>query len=173
MNTADAAYAVAHDYPGGTEALGPRMGITPAVLRNKVNRNRDPENRNVLSLAQAVAMTDLSNDERILEAWAAQRNAVLVKLPDAQPGDHDALVSKFNELYAELGDLSRDFSRFSVDNEIDSAGMGVLEADGMRAIRTVEELLMLIRKLYAREAEPGSLGKPTGSRVKVLPQGDA
>ncbi|MEX3691858.1 phage regulatory CII family protein [Paraburkholderia sp. BR14263] len=158
MNTTDAAYAVAHDYPGGTEALGPRMGISPAVLRNKVNRNRGPENRNVLSLAEAVAMTDLSNDERILEAWAAQRNAVLVKLPDAQLGDHDALTAKFNELYAELGDLSRDFMRFSAHNEIESHEMKVIEADGVRAIRTVEELLLLIRRLYARDGQIAGRG---------------
>ncbi|WP_341772648.1 phage regulatory CII family protein, partial [Burkholderia pseudomallei] len=39
MNIIDAAYAVVHDYPGGSESLAPRLGMSAAVLRNKVNPN--------------------------------------------------------------------------------------------------------------------------------------
>ncbi len=37
MNIVDAAYHTVHDYPGGANALAPRMGIkSPAVLNSKV-----------------------------------------------------------------------------------------------------------------------------------------
>ena len=39
MNVVDAAYLAVHTYPGGSESLGPRIGMSPAVLRNKVNPN--------------------------------------------------------------------------------------------------------------------------------------
>ncbi|PNE77837.1 hypothetical protein A8H37_06130 [Burkholderia thailandensis] len=39
MNILDTAHAVAHNYPGGCESLAPRLGVSPAVLRSKVNPN--------------------------------------------------------------------------------------------------------------------------------------
>lgn len=41
MNVTDAAYVTVHQYPGGSEALTPRLGMSAAVLRGKVNPNGD------------------------------------------------------------------------------------------------------------------------------------
>ena len=35
MTPQDAFHATCHAYPGGCESLAPRLGMTPAVLRNK------------------------------------------------------------------------------------------------------------------------------------------
>lgn len=78
MNTADAAYHVVHDYPGGSESLGPRVDISSAVLRNKVNPNNDTHR---LTLAEAVRITDITSDDRILQAWARARGYMLIKPP--------------------------------------------------------------------------------------------
>lgn len=53
MNVTDAAYDTVHQHPGGSEALAPRLGISAAVLRGKVNPNSD---RNLLSLQEADAL---------------------------------------------------------------------------------------------------------------------
>lgn len=84
MNTVDAAYHTVHDYPGGSESLGPRVGISPAVLRNKVNPNNETHH---LTLAEAVRMVDLTDDDRILKAWARARGFMLVKPPAGQTCD--------------------------------------------------------------------------------------
>lgn len=84
MNTVDAAYHTVHDYPGGSESLGPRVGISPAVLRNKVNPNNDTHH---LTLAEAVRMVDLTDDDRILQAWARARGYMLIKPPAGQTCD--------------------------------------------------------------------------------------
>ncbi|MFH7611555.1 hypothetical protein RA272_29150, partial [Pseudomonas syringae pv. tagetis] len=69
MNVTDAAYDTVHQYPGGSEALAPRLGMSAAVLRGKVNPNTD---RNLLSLQEADALMARTGDFRILHALCAQ-----------------------------------------------------------------------------------------------------
>jgi len=65
MNTIDAAYHTVHDYPGGAEALAPRMGMSAAVLRNKVNPNNTTHH---LTYAEAQRIVALTGDVRMLQA---------------------------------------------------------------------------------------------------------
>lgn len=76
MNIIDAAYHTVHDYPGGSVALGPRMGVSAAVLRNKVNPNCDTHR---LTLAEADRMIGLTGDMRLLQALAATHGYVLTR----------------------------------------------------------------------------------------------
>ncbi|MGB3290962.1 MAG: phage regulatory CII family protein [Burkholderiaceae bacterium] len=84
MNIIDSAHAVVHGYPGGSESLGPRVGISPAVLRNKVNPNNETHH---LTLAEAARITALTGDFRILQAWAHSEGFLLVKAPDGTTSD--------------------------------------------------------------------------------------
>lgn len=61
----DAAYNTVHDYPGGAEALAPRMGKSAKVLDSKVNRN---EFKHHLTLHEAVQIMGLTGDHRMLRA---------------------------------------------------------------------------------------------------------
>jgi len=80
MNVTDAADATVHDYPGGSESLAPRMGMSAAVLRNKVNPGND---RNHLSLSEADRLMRVTGDHRILQALADQHGYVLQRADDA------------------------------------------------------------------------------------------
>src|SRR5690606_31558983 len=84
MNSIDAAYSTVHDYPGGSESLGPRVGIGPAVLRNKVNPNNDTHH---LTFAEARRIADMTGDFRMLQAWAHECGFLLVKAPDGNTCD--------------------------------------------------------------------------------------
>lgn len=84
MNSIDAAHAVVHDYPGGSESLGPRVGISPAVLRNKVNPNNCTHH---LTFAEARRIADMTNDFRALQAWAHEAGFLLVKAPEGNACD--------------------------------------------------------------------------------------
>jgi len=97
MNTTDAAYHAVHDYPGGSESLGPRVGISPAVLRNKVNPNNETHH---LTFAEAQRVVDITDDERMLRAWAHSRGLLLIKAPD---GDHSASDMSVLEAVVETG----------------------------------------------------------------------
>jgi hypothetical protein len=100
MNVTDAAYATVHDYPGGSESLAPRLGMSPAVLRGKVNPNND---RNVLSLAEADALMGVSGDFRILHAMAAGHGFGLTPLDGADAGN---LVVALLRAASAKGDLA-------------------------------------------------------------------
>jgi hypothetical protein len=132
------------------------MGMSGALLRNKVNLNRTPDNRNVLSLAEAVRMTDLTDDERILEAWVHQRGAVLVKLPAAtETPDNQEILSKFLELTAHYGALARRYQEATEDDVVDEKEMADLKRIGNAIHRSVEEINALTERIYCRPA-PGS-----------------
>ncbi len=83
MNVTDAAYDTVHQYPGGSVALAPRMGISDAVLRAKVNPNTD---RNRLAVEEADELMGKSGDYRILHALAATHGFVAIKVDDPEIG---------------------------------------------------------------------------------------
>lgn len=103
MNVADAAYAVVHDYEGGSESLAPRLGMSAAVLRAKVNRNTD---RNILSLREAVDITVLSGDLRILEAFAAELECTVMPIESAM-GQGATVLSTLMQRSVAEGELMR------------------------------------------------------------------
>lgn len=115
MNVTDAAYHVVHAYEGGADALAPRIGTSAAVLRNKVNPAND---RNVLSLEEAVEITDFANDDRILYAWAAHRGKVLVDQADANAESARGLFACILGLNRGQGDMAKALQDALADGKI-------------------------------------------------------
>lgn len=148
LNILDTAHAVAHDYPGGCESLAPRIGMSAAVLRSKVNPNTDTHQ---LTLMNAVAITDKTGDERILEAWATQRDMVLVKLPAASDEpDNEEILEKFLKLTMQYGELAKRHQEAVADGEVDDHEMADLERIGAAIHRSVEEINALTKRVYKR-----------------------
>lgn len=74
MNILDAAHKTVHAYPGGSESLAPRIGMSAAVLRNKVNTNNTTHH---LTLAEASEIMGVTGDDRILHALASEHGYTL------------------------------------------------------------------------------------------------
>jgi hypothetical protein len=91
MNVQDAAYHTVHDYPGGAEALGPRVGKRGTSLSAEVQIRppREAANDDAASsrpkfgLLDAVKVMQLSGDHRIFFAIASELGYLTVPLPDA------------------------------------------------------------------------------------------
>lgn len=84
MNILDAAYATVHEYPGGSESLGPRVEISPAVLRSKVNPNTTTHH---LTVAEANRIMGVSGDYRMLHAQNAEHGFIAQRIDaDSAPG---------------------------------------------------------------------------------------
>ena len=98
MNVDDAAHAVVHDYPGGAESLAPRLGMSAPVLNSKVNPRTTTHK---LALPEAVRITDLSGDMRILRAWVQHAGQIMLPAPN----EDDAAASDMAvlELVAAVG----------------------------------------------------------------------
>jgi hypothetical protein len=117
VNITDAAYAVAHDYPGGTESLAPRIPMPGAVLRNKVNANNTTHH---LSLAEAFRMTDLTDDERILEAWARHRGKILIEMPEPENCADADVIELMAKTWETNGDIGREVNQTFADGRVEA-----------------------------------------------------
>lgn len=104
MNVEDAAYNTVHNYPGGSESLAPRLGMSPAVLNSKVRPNTRTHR---LALEEADLMIGLSKDYQILQALAANHGFGLYRL---EPEEGDQQSSLLGELLR-VGALDGEFAR--------------------------------------------------------------
>ncbi|MCP3721754.1 phage regulatory CII family protein [Paraburkholderia sp. CNPSo 3272] len=116
MHITDAAYAVAHDYPGGTESLAPRLGMSGAVLRNKVNPNNTTHH---LTLAEAVRMSQITGDVRIAEAIANELGFALVKTPSMEECNDAAIVELMGAAWATHGEVGKEICKTLEDGRVE------------------------------------------------------
>ncbi|WP_244828457.1 phage regulatory CII family protein [Caballeronia sp. TF1N1] len=116
MNIADAAYAVAHDYPGGAESLAPRVGMSANILRNKVNPNNTTHH---LTLAEAVRMSQITGDSRIAEAIAHELGFTLVQTPRVEDCNDAAIVELMGEAWATHGDVGKEICKTLADGRVE------------------------------------------------------
>jgi hypothetical protein len=113
MNIIDAAYQTVHDYPGGSESLAPRIGMSPAVLRNKVNPNNDTHH---LTVREANTIMAFTKDYRMLHALSAEHGFVLQKTEDAAAeGTVFQLLLRAN---AAEGDLDKELNDALADGRL-------------------------------------------------------
>lgn len=125
MNITDAAFATVHDYPGGSESLGPRVGIDPAVLRNKVNSKNTMHH---LRLDESVRVQGVSGDHHICRAMNEELG-YLPPIPRVDFAVSDlALLETYTRLMSELGDFSGKFHTALSDGHLT-----IKEVDGLRA----------------------------------------
>ena len=116
MNITDAAYAVAHDYPGGTESLAPRLGMSGAVLRNKVNPNNTTHH---LTLAEALRMSEMTGNTSIAHAFARALGLACIEIPAAEncaDADVIELIAKSLETH---GDVGKEIVRTLEDGKVE------------------------------------------------------
>ena len=115
-SVSDAAYQVAHAYPGGIPALAQRMPpslsargepvhMSANTLQHKVNPNC---NTHHLSLEEARDISVLSGDFRILHALSADLSHMAIRLsPDAE----GVTLQKVMRLTKEFGELLSEVAR--------------------------------------------------------------
>lgn len=140
MNVDDAAYRMVHSYPGGSEALAPRMGMTAAVLRNKVNPH-NPSHK--LALEEANLGMGLTGDFSVLEAMAAEHGFVLRRA--GQEGAAASLMQVMLQSQATRGAVWTVVQQALVDNLITPNEYAAIDAALMAATTADRELLDALR----------------------------
>lgn len=110
-NVLDAAYQLVRAYPGGAVSLAPRLGKNPATLSHEVKGAGTAK----FGLVDAVSVTELSGDRRILNAFAAACDCMVIPLPvwdeqcDSTTMRNVAVLAReFGELVAMVTDASAD-----------------------------------------------------------------
>lgn len=132
----------------GIAALARKMGRHVQVLSHQLNPEQEGHH---LSLATAIAMTDLTNDERILQAWAAERGKLLVAVPVAAANE-DELLDQVLELDELHGDFARNLHSARKDGVIDPS-----------------EFKLLSQLLHRVMVHAATLQGAVGSQVRSIP----
>jgi hypothetical protein len=137
MNSEDAAYATVHDYPGGSESLGPRVGTSPAVLRNKVNPNNDTHH---LTFKEARRIAAVASDPRMLRAWAHEEGYLLVKAPDSQRGESDmSVLEKVVGFMVATGAYGQEIHTALADGKVDRSELDKVVRAGQAVMTCIAE----------------------------------
>lgn len=132
MNSIDSAHATVHDYPGGSESLGPRVGISPAVLRNKVNPNNETHH---LTFAEARRIVGLTGDARMLQAWAHEAGFLLVKAPDGADECDMSVLESVMETGVAHGQFMQSIHAALADGRVDQKEVDAI-AHAERVLQT-------------------------------------
>lgn len=125
MNILDTLHAVAHAYKGGCESLAPRVGMSAAVLRSKVNPNTETHKA---TLIDAVNITEMADDDRVLEAWARDRGFALVKMPNVDGCNDAAIVELMGEAWGTHGEVGGEICKTLADGRVDAKEVDRVEA---------------------------------------------
>lgn len=152
MDAMDAAYHVVHDYPGGSVSLGPRVGISPAVLRSKVNR-RCKTHR--LGLDEAVRITELTGDVRIVQAFGAQQGFGLVRLDDEATTPSGSMLTTVLARDSAAGDLSSTLHAALSDGVVTQRECEQIEQAGLAVQAALVALLQHVARNTLRPPQEG------------------
>lgn len=143
MNITLAADSTVHEYKGGSESLGPMVGISPAVLRNKVNPNNTTHH---LTLAEADRLMRMSGDTRILNALAHAHGFLLVKAPDSCTTESDmSVLEHITSLMVAQGQYAREIHESLADGGLDPEEMRRIDKLGGDLMTEVAEVNQRLR----------------------------
>lgn len=129
MTPLDAAYHVVHDYPGGATALAARLGKRNVTLCQELTATGSAK----LGLMDALKITHLTGDYRILHAFAEACGHMVVPLPSIDAPNADLLRV--------LADSSRDFAQLCRE-VCDAAADGRISDNEMRRVELARASLM-------------------------------
>ena len=138
MSLADAAFNTAHDYPGGADALGRRMG--KSNLSAEVNPNVPGAK---LGLLDAKKMAVLAGDFRIVAAFNLECGFYPpVPMPQVLPPESPC-VQTLGEMLKEAADVVATVSTDVADGDVSGNDLA-------RAKREVEELIACTQRLMGQ-----------------------
>lgn len=145
MNLRQSYLAMIKGFPGGWDAMAGALGMSRDALENRVYERKGQG----ITVETALQIQAFTQGAQFAEAIATASGGTFVKLPDDLSNDNELLMAKFQSLYAELGQFSRDFSAATADDLIDSREKLILEQDAAQLHKVLSELLALTFRIYS------------------------
>ncbi|WP_457425641.1 phage regulatory CII family protein [Roseateles sp. P5_E7] len=158
MNVADACFSTVHDYPGGAEALGPRLGKLGTSLSAEVRMvppggafSSDPKRSQAkLGVLDAVRIMQMTGDYRVLYAMAGELGHFP---PMPMPNDLDAgmpCMQNMGEVCCAVGVLMEEVARDTADGKVTNPEYAAAVRQAGALVAAVQRLM---RQLAAMNAE--------------------
>jgi hypothetical protein len=146
MNHKDAFHQTVHNAPGGCAALAVRLGMSPAILRNKANPN---SNVNVVTIDDIDRVMAMTEDFSVLHALAANHGFVCAKVDESGASDM-AVLESVTDIWAKLGALGSQVHAALSDGKVDHGEVQGIETAVYTAIRPMMELLNRLNGMAER-----------------------
>lgn len=138
----DAAYGLVHAYPGGAVSLAPRMGKSPTTLAHEVKRTGTAK----FGLEDAVAATVLSGDLRILNAFAAEADCLVLPMPSAIASGVGSM-HQVAQLAREFGDLVGAVTDAAADGRVSANELARMRREWSELLAAGQVLMQHMQEL--------------------------
>lgn len=149
MNERQTYLSMIRQMPGGMDAMSAALGLTRSALENRIYERRGQS----VSVDQALQMAEFVQSTLFAQFVAERTGGVFISLPEGDVDDRDELLNQWNEVYAELGELSRTFQASILDGEVDPRERQRL-VDVAQAVHVaLKKLMELTFTVYCRHGE--------------------
>ena len=144
MTPQDAFHATCHAYPCGCESLAPRLGMTPAVLRNKA---RPGCHTNHPTLDDADRVMAITGDCRVLHALAAAHSHVCVPVPHDAPASDLAVLELVTHVWRANGNVGAAVDAAMSDGRIEAREVDHIRDAIYAQVAALQQMLARIEAL--------------------------
>lgn len=131
-------------FPGGTEAMAAAMGLTRDALKNRIYERKGQR----VSVDEAMLMQDFSGTKFFANEVARQSGGVFLEVIPAGIRDRTELLTEFNRLTQELGELSKEYELSVRDGQIDQSEKNQLQMQAYRIHKQLEKILAISFAIY-------------------------
>lgn len=138
----DHAYNIARSYPGGAAALALRMGKNATSLQHELLGTGTAK----LGLDDAVALSALAGDLRILQAWAGDAGQMLVPLPGLPDGPVSDCLLLLGNTAKEFSELVAESAKDLADGKINDNELAGIEREASEMFAAVHAFLRAARE---------------------------
>ncbi|MGC4366527.1 phage regulatory CII family protein [Hydrogenophaga sp. R2] len=145
----DAAHQLVQAYPGGAESLAPRMGKNATTLRHEVNRTGSAK----LGLADAVSMSVLTQDLRVLNAFAAECGCLVLPMPTLIGGDSGAML-RVAVLAKEFGEVVGSVTEAAADGRVSANELHRVQEEWSQLVAAGQQLMSHMQAQYEAGRPP-------------------
>ena len=145
MNTKDAIYQTVHDYPGGAEALAPRMGLKPNTLRHMADPKKETHGWSLRRFDLLIAHAGTAP----LSAFCREHGGIFVPLGEFAEAPHAKLLKQLHTLAKEFGDVPRVIEQaLKRDGQISDNELKTCERELAEMVGASAALLAVLRQIH-------------------------
>lgn len=151
MNIDDAVYELVHKYPGGPEALAPRLGLSKWTIQHKADPRYEGAHFSPLELQTIQVLADRHTP---LAAMADALHVLLVPMPptDVDPGGQvaQALATTVREFSELMSRVAQDLA----DNKVSDNELADIEREGLEAMSAISALCAMCWRINQAAKPP-------------------
>ena len=138
----DAAFNLIHDYPGGANALAPRIGKNATSLCHEARGQGTAK----LGLSDALKMSVLTGDARILNAFAGELGYAVIPLSPVAAGEGG--IERLAQLAAEFAGVVQTTAKALADGRVTATELRNVEREWSELVAVGQQMVAHMATLH-------------------------